>query len=76
MKFTDVSYPIIISPARILELFVVTNTKQGMFLFILRRFVCCKWMVGGKKKQRLLDTKEITGSCDGGDHTQPVLNCA
>nr|AAI38877.1 Aldehyde oxidase 3 [Mus musculus] len=32
MKFTDVSYPIIISPARILELFVVTNTKQGLTL--------------------------------------------
>jgi hypothetical protein len=54
MKFTDVSYPIIISPARILELFVVTNTKQGMFLFILRRFVCCKWMVGGKKSKGCL----------------------
>lgn len=32
MKFKDVSYPIIISPARILELFVVTNTNEGLTL--------------------------------------------
>ncbi|GAB1284987.1 Aldehyde oxidase 3 [Apodemus speciosus] len=32
MKFKDVSYPIIISPARILDLFVVTNTKEGLTL--------------------------------------------
>ncbi|XP_051009811.1 aldehyde oxidase 3 [Acomys russatus] len=32
MKFKDVSYPIIISPARILELFAVTNTKEGLTL--------------------------------------------
>ncbi|XP_055472592.1 aldehyde oxidase 3 isoform X1 [Psammomys obesus] len=32
MKFKEVSYPIIISPARILELFAVTNTKEGLIL--------------------------------------------
>lgn len=67
MKFKDVSYPIIISPARILELFVVTNTNEGMFSFTLTSSICCNWLV---KKLRLLDTKEITGSWDGGNHTQ------
>uniref|UniRef100_A0A0G2K1Z5 Aldehyde oxidase 3 n=1 Tax=Rattus norvegicus TaxID=10116 RepID=A0A0G2K1Z5_RAT len=63
MKFKDVSYPIIISPARILELFVVTNTNEGMFSFTLTSSICCNWLV---KKLRLLDTKEITGSSLGG----------
>ncbi|XP_052605467.1 aldehyde oxidase 3 isoform X2 [Peromyscus californicus insignis] len=32
MKFKEVSYPIIISPARVLELHIVTNTKEGLTL--------------------------------------------
>uniref|UniRef100_A0A8C6RKC1 aldehyde oxidase n=1 Tax=Nannospalax galili TaxID=1026970 RepID=A0A8C6RKC1_NANGA len=32
LKFRNVSYPVIISPSRILELFVVTNTKEGLTL--------------------------------------------
>lgn len=30
MKFKEVSYPILISPARVLELHTVTDTKEGM----------------------------------------------
>jgi hypothetical protein len=39
MKFKEVFYPIIISPARILELFIVTNTKEGVFSFIMESFI-------------------------------------
>lgn len=32
MKFKELSYPVIISPARISELFIVTNTEDGLTL--------------------------------------------